>query len=147
VTLTPEEWRVFFLVNGHRSLREICQLAGNPDELGTLEILNRLLSGNLIGFASSRASPQDAADEEALETIKQRVGEPTARAVQAGTPTRIRRSDGARVVVSSQAVPYTSQTVVTWARLILQGDEPATAMVFPLTRETQTSAAAPKKTS
>ena len=49
MSLTPEEWSVFFLVDGRRSLEEICVLAGNPDELATLEILNRLRGVKLIG--------------------------------------------------------------------------------------------------
>jgi hypothetical protein len=59
VTLIPEEWQVLFVIDGRRSVGEICQIAGNPDELATLEVLNRLLAGNLIGFASPRASSPD----------------------------------------------------------------------------------------
>jgi len=54
LTLTPEEWRLLFLVDGRRSLREVCQLAGNPDELASLEVLGRLFSANLVGFAALR---------------------------------------------------------------------------------------------
>ena len=47
-TLTPEEWQVFFLLDGRRSLSEICRLAGNPDETATLQILWNLLRARLV---------------------------------------------------------------------------------------------------
>ncbi|MBK5255556.1 MAG: DUF4388 domain-containing protein [Vicinamibacteria bacterium] len=60
MSLTPEEWSVFFLVDGRRSLQEICELAGHADALTTLEILNRLRETNLIGLVSAdrRAPPE-----------------------------------------------------------------------------------------
>ena len=66
MSLTPEEWSVFFLVDGRRSLQEICVLAGNPDELATLEVLNRLREVKLIGIVASlprteAPRPSDAA--------------------------------------------------------------------------------------
>jgi hypothetical protein len=48
VTLTQEEWRVFFLIDGRRSLSEVCRLAGNPDELATLQVLYNLLSAKFL---------------------------------------------------------------------------------------------------
>ena len=71
MSLTKEEWSVFFLVDGRRSLQEICQIAGNPDELATLAILNHLRSANLIGLVvGERAveSPLLTAPEPARKT-------------------------------------------------------------------------------
>lgn len=56
LTLTPDEWRILFLIDGRRTLREVCQLAGNPDELASLEVMKRLLTSNLIGFSRSHLS-------------------------------------------------------------------------------------------
>ena len=39
--------RILFLVDGRRTAREICRLAGDPDELATLSVLCRLLQANL----------------------------------------------------------------------------------------------------
>ncbi len=48
VTLTQDEWQVFFLIDGRRSLSEICRLAGNPDELATLQILHNLVQAKFV---------------------------------------------------------------------------------------------------
>lgn len=216
VTLTPDEWQVFFLVDGRRSVREICQVAGNPDDLATLEMLNRLLSGNLIGFATVHApaavaapppaaaasdpapaaaralettapvpvsDPGPAATEEpafAQSTVKYKVMQPSANrspapseapdgvspvsppvpaaapppsAPAAGPPAapstpplvvaRPGRPTGdASVVVSRDAVQYTSRTVAISARLLLDHDGRQAA--FPLLGETHTVGRGPK---
>lgn len=143
VTLTPEEWRIVFLIDGHRSLREICQLSGNPDELASLEVLNRLLNANLIGFASPRhAAPAALADDDDAGTLAQWLTEPTAPAPKTGPPIQVGPAPGARgpsdapMVVTSQAVQYSAQTVALWARLVLEGT--AQTLTFPLTRESHT---------
>jgi hypothetical protein len=138
VTLTPEEWRVLFMVDGRRSLGEICQIAGNPDELTTLEILNRLLGGNLIGFASHRASspalrPPTAAVETKQHKVPTEPKKPPV--VGAGSSVSIVRDPGdASVVVSREAVQYTASTIALWARLDLLGEDQV--LSFPLTRDT-----------
>ena len=57
VTMTPEEWKVFFLVDGRRSLSEICRLAGNPDEMATLEILHRLVMAKFAAVLPPPIAP------------------------------------------------------------------------------------------
>lgn len=136
LTLTPEEWRILFLIDGRRSLREVCQLAGNPDELASLEVLNRLLSGNLIGFASaspSRESPLPPATPVSQTTPVPKTPPP---AVQEKPPAPAPRPMDAGVVVSKDAVNYDSQTIALWARLRLTRDGESRS--FPLSRETQT---------
>lgn len=147
VTLTPEEWRIVFLIDGHRSLREICQLSGNPDELASLEVLNRLLNANLIGFASPRALPAPSEEDEE-GTLALWLNEPTAPAPKGALPVQAGPAPGARgpsdapMVITSQAVQYTAQTVALWARLVLEGA--AQTLTFPLTRESHTLGRSPK---
>jgi hypothetical protein len=52
VTLTREEWQIFFLVDGRRSLSEICRLAGDPDELASLQILYNLVQAKFVAVAA-----------------------------------------------------------------------------------------------
>lgn len=136
VTLVPEEWRVLFMVDGRRSLREICQIAGNPDELTTLEILNRLLSGNLIGFASSRKSSTEPSlvTAPAGTALHKAVPEPKKQPVVETGSSGIRAQGDASVVVSRDAVQYTARTIALWARLDLLSEDQA--LSFPLTRDT-----------
>ena len=50
MTFTPEEWQVFFLIDGRRTVDEICRLVGNPDELATLRVLYRLLAAKFVAL-------------------------------------------------------------------------------------------------
>lgn len=61
VTFTPEEWQVFFLVDGRRSLREICHLVGNPDETATLQILHNLMLAKFITVIAAAPSEEPPA--------------------------------------------------------------------------------------
>ena len=137
LTLTPEEWQILFLVDGRRSLKEVATLAGNPDELASLQVLNRLLSGNLIGFASSRSSASIVSTPvEIAVTNAPLSGAAAGSGVRARPPAEARDRSDAAAVVSRAAVLYSSQTAAHLARLVLKRQgEPAS---FPLTLETQT---------
>lgn len=137
LTLTPEEWRILFLIDGRRSLREVCQLAGNPDELASLELLHRLLDGKLIRFAAARA-PGPEASSPLPPATPSGTGEAhrSPPAVQARSRAEARDSTDAGVVVSPKAVLYNSPTIALWARLVLKGPGPSQS--FPLAMETQT---------
>jgi hypothetical protein len=50
VTLLPEEWQVFFVVDGRRTVAEILRLVGNGDEVQTLQILRRLHAAKIVAF-------------------------------------------------------------------------------------------------
>lgn len=143
LTLTPEEWRILFLIDGRRSLREVCQLAGNADELASLEVLNRLLGGNLIGFASPRPAAPDAVAPAKDEALTQPTPGPVVvpPAVQARLPSEAHDRSDADVVVSPKAVLYSSQTMALWARLLLKDD--GLSRSFPLSMETQTLGRSP----
>jgi hypothetical protein len=56
-TLTGEEWSIFFLVDGRRSIREICRLVDEPDDQVTLQVLHNLIVANLVVLAAP-ASPE-----------------------------------------------------------------------------------------
>lgn len=164
LNLTPEEWRILFLVDGRRSLREICQLDGNPDELAPLEVLKRLFGGNLVGFAASRPPNPELARSstdanatvagprghvEILATVPRGQNlteleaagllspEIMAQGVQARVPTDARERSDADVVVNPKAVMYASETMALWARLLLAVND-GRARSFPLSMETQT---------
>jgi Domain of unknown function (DUF4388)/FHA domain len=140
VTLTPEEWQVYFLVDGRRSLSEICRLAGNPDELATLLVLRHLAVAKflrVVPAAAESVSPQD------LEPAGTRIGlahEPPASRSQVefstGPPAR-KIDDDTKDVVTPKAIQYLkASNTITVSRLVLLKDGAETS--FPLSRDTYT---------
>src|SRR2546425_9326329 len=59
--LTDEEWRLFFLLDGRRSVSEICRLMGTSDDRPTLQILSRLRAARFVGLVASRGAPPPGA--------------------------------------------------------------------------------------
>jgi|JI10StandDraft_1071094.scaffolds.fasta_scaffold32287_4 hypothetical protein len=169
LTLTPDEWRLLFLIDGRRTLREVCQLAGNPDDLGSLEVMKRLLTGNLIGFSRSHLSsssvpvmpPALAVQEPSVDGGSARDDGPDAprssasaadlsalvaevlfdARVEARPSADPRERSDAGVVVSPTAVQYSAQTMALWARLVLKAAGQTRS--FPLAMETQTLGRSP----
>ena len=148
VTLTREEWRVYFLVDGRRSLAEICRLAGNPDELATLQVLRNL---TVARFTTLRAAPLG---ETPSHPVIASGPEPATRLFVAGGPDEEghvprgavqvdfspgplsrRLDDDTREIVNPQAVQYLhASKKITVSRLVLLKDGADTS--FPLIRDT-----------
>jgi hypothetical protein len=140
VTLTREEWQVFFLIDGRRSLDEICRAAGNPDELATLQILYHLLIAKFVALHPPHLySPQaHAADVEAdgRQHLGAR-GEPHSGKVSvafgAHAPAQT-SPDDASGILNPKAMKYLQDAKkVTVSRLILVRDDGETS--FPLMRD------------
>jgi hypothetical protein len=143
VTMTPEEWQVFFLADGRRSLSEICRLAGNPDELATLQIIHHfVVSKMLMVVPPAPAAPlSDAAagvvDGEGTSLhLGAQAPLPAAVSVEFASAIRPAVSrDDTKKIVTAKAVQYLKDArSVTVSRLILlkQGSEAS----FPLTGDT-----------
>jgi hypothetical protein len=140
VTMTPDEWKVFFLVDGRRSLSEICRLAGNADEMATLEILHHLVMAKFVAVLP----PPPAVPAPAPGTV----GHPTrpvdgAPAPQAASTVQFksglrapRQPDDTHEIVTRKAVQYAGQQKASASRLMLMKEGGATS--FPLTRDTYT---------
>lgn len=149
MSLTPEEWSVFFLVDGRRSLEEICLLAGNPDELATLEILNRLRGVKLIGIVAPQPRTEGAIDvgaatsfgthEHTREPEKQPVSEMVSATPE--PPARPVRTADSASIVSPMAIQYAADRAPL-ARLVLEGTTPPVS--YPLQRDTYTLGRGPK---
>jgi hypothetical protein len=137
VTLTPEEWKIFFLVDGRRTLSEICRLAGNPDEEATLHVLYTLQRARFLTLVAARpaeqAPPPPPPPSDPLQTTRLQ-----APAVEFASPVRSpKQEDDTRQIVSRQAVQYLANVQeVTVSRLILVTDGRETS--FPLTGDTYT---------
>ena len=142
VTMTPEEWKVFFLVDGRRSLSEICRLAGNPDEMATLEILHRLVMAKFAAVLPPPAAPAPAPPTSAHPTqlageVKLPGGGPATVQFQSGVRAP-RQKDDTHEIVAKNAVQYVGQQgKATTSRLVLMKDGGGETS-FPLTRETYT---------
>jgi hypothetical protein len=148
VTLTQEEWRVFFLVDGRRRLSEICRLAGNPDELATLEVLHHLLQAKFIAVSVARAEAAQGASSAAARAEKEgtqrgvvEAGPPPQApadfSVEFNPPVARKLEDDTKEVVRPQAVPYPgSSSRITVSRLVMLAGGKETS--FPLTRDTYT---------
>ena len=109
VTLTPEEWKVFFLVDGRRTLAEISRLAGNPDELTTLQILHNLV---LAKFVAAPALPGPAPERwwrrtgAAPTAADGKLVPPPAPVVEFAAVVRPRPEDDTKEIVTPKAVQY-----------------------------------------
>ncbi len=148
ITLTQEEWQVFFLVDGRRSLNEICRLAGNPDELATLLILRHLVVAKFVLLTPALPAPMPVLPPvppgaEPLGTQKLMDGTPAPApapfSIEFSSPLPARRvEDDTKEVVRPQAIPYLgkAERKLTVSRLVLvkEGQESS----FPLTRDTYT---------
>jgi hypothetical protein len=149
VTLTPDEWRVFFLVDGRRSVSEICRTVGNPDELATLQIVYNLVQAKFVRLCPARSAGEDEAlpatsfGGKSLSTM---LLDPKAIAQAAAAPrveyspaepTRREEADDTKEIVNPKAQPYLSDVgKVTMSRLVLLKDGVETS--FPLVRDTYT---------
>jgi hypothetical protein len=148
VTLTPDEWRVFFLVDGRRSVSEICRTVGNPDELATLQIVYNLAQAKFVRLCPPRAGEE----EEPLPATSFGVKSPATMLIdpkavaQAATPkveyspaspARREEADDTKEIVNPKAQPYLEDAgKVTMSRLVLVKDGVETS--FPLVRDTYT---------
>jgi hypothetical protein len=156
VTLTQDEWRLFFLIDGRRSIREICHLAGNPDEATTLQILHNLLTARFVALGPAApdapASLPTVLPVEGGVTVKMpevKVASAAAPAVvpsvavapsvefNAGLAMRKLTADDTHEIVSKKAVAYLANAKkVTISRLVLVQDGAETS--FPLIRDAYT---------
>jgi pSer/pThr/pTyr-binding forkhead associated (FHA) protein len=140
VTLTPDEWKILFLVDGRRSLNEICRLAGDAEDQATLNVLYTLQMARFV----SVVAPGRPAEEEAPAPPPPAAADPQqtaklkAPAVEFASPVRSpKQEDDTRQIVSPKAVQYLANVQkVTVSRLILVTDGRETS--FPLTGDTYT---------
>jgi hypothetical protein len=143
VTLTPEEWNVLFLLDGRRSLGEICRLAGDVDEASTLQTLHALVRAR---FAIVVPPPPPGSAGESPVLIPE--VDPDATALKSSPSVRVsvefssgmrsaKLIDDTNEIVTPKAVAYLSNTgKITVARLLLVADGRETS--FPLGRDTYT---------
>ena len=143
VTLTPEEWNVLFLLDGRRSLGEICRLAGDVDEASTLATLHALVRAR---FAIVVPPPPPGSASEAPVLIPE--ADPDATSLKSSPSVRVsvefssgmrsvKLIDDTNEIVTPKAVAYLSNTgKITVARLLLVADGRETS--FPLGRDTYT---------
>jgi hypothetical protein len=145
ITMTPEEWQVFFLADGRRSLSEVCRLAGNPDEMATLLILHHLVMSKVLMVVPPAPPPvaqtaQDVPDNDGTSNVLEGQGPGTLMPVSVEFASAVKPPDSAddtKKIVTAKAVQYLKDAhKVTVSRLILlkQGSEAS----FPLTGDTYT---------
>jgi uncharacterized protein DUF4388/FHA domain-containing protein len=140
VTLTPDEWKILFLVDGRRTLSEVCRLAGNAEDQITLNVLYTLQMARFV----SVVKPARPAEDEAAASLPAAASDPHQTqklkppAVEFASPVRSpKQEDDTRQIVSPKAVQYLANVQkVTVSRLILVTDGRETS--FPLTGDTYT---------
>jgi pSer/pThr/pTyr-binding forkhead associated (FHA) protein len=148
-TLLPEEWQVFFLVDGRRSVNEILRLVGNGDEQQTLRILNRLKMAKIVGFTDAAAAEAEAASNEPRpvesgSTVKWVDGSPSPPEARPSVefmsdlPQQRKVEDDTQRIVNRQARAYLADVeTVTVSRLVLIKED-GTEASFPLIRDSYT---------
>jgi hypothetical protein len=146
VNMTPEEWKVFFLVDGRRTLSEICHLAGNVDEAMTLQVLHNLVRAKFVTVVPAPPSapaatlPPPVVVEAGHGT--QKMGEDRAGTVVGGVSVEFsdgqepKPEDDTKEIVTPKAVQYKTARKLTSSRLVLMKDGSETG--YPLTRDTYT---------
>jgi len=144
VNMTPEEWKVFFLVDSRRTLKEICQLAGNMDEAVTLQIIHNLVIAKLVAVVPAPTSAPTATiappQAESSPHATEKMGEtrpPQAVSVEFSTGQEPKEEDDTKEIVTPQAVQYKSTRKLTSSRLVLVNDGGGET-AYPLTRDTYT---------
>ncbi|MCU0240898.1 MAG: DUF4388 domain-containing protein [Vicinamibacteria bacterium] len=123
-TFTPEEWRIFFLVDGRRTLADICQLASDMGQPDTLAILHRLVKAKFLNLTSPPPEPAAGA---------QKAPEPPVSVLPAAPAPR--QPDDSREIVNPRAVQYQigdPHAIMAQFRIIAGGTERSLA----LTRDT-----------
>ena len=146
--MTPDEWKVYFLVDGRRSLSEICRLAGNPDELSTLQILHHLVKAKFVAVVNPPEDetpvPPAAPARDLDEQVPGRQRRPCRRrrpGVSVQFQDAARAPRWSRTTRRRSSPPRPSSTwrtakEVVSSRLVLVTGEGETS--FPLTRDTYT---------
>ena len=145
VNLTPEEWKVFFLVDGRRTLSEICHLAGSGDDALTLQILHNLVLAKFVTVVPAAASTPAATQPPPLAA---EAGHGTQKMVEDRGPSaggvsvefsegqEPKPEDDTKEIVSPKAVQYKTARKLAMSRLVLMRDGSETG--YPLTRDTYT---------
>lgn len=145
-TLTPEEWNVLFLLDGRRSLSEICRLAGDADEASTLQILHGLLRARFAVVVPPLPATPLASSAPVIIAVPD-TGDPFA-PKPAAAPVRVsvefptgmrslKVADDTKEIVTPKAVQYLSNAGnVTVSRLVLVAEGKETS--FPLARDAYT---------
>ena len=136
LALTEEEWRIFFLADGRRTVDDIIQVVG--DEPGTLAILSRLSRARLVIIVAAPAQGGEAARIGTSPPIP--APALVAPDVQFAVPRRASRSgkDDSHEFLSPAAKPWLGGggTPITVARLVLTVNGAETS--FPLVRDSYT---------
>jgi hypothetical protein len=147
VTMTPDEWKVYFLVDGRRNLSEICRLAGNPDELSTLQILHHLVKAKFVAVVNppEDETPVPPSAPGGVSTGKFQHGKSAPPAATSGVSVQFQDAarapkvepDDTKEIVTPKAVQYmANRKEVVSSRLVLVTAEGETS--FPLTRDAYT---------
>ncbi len=141
--LTQEEWRVFFLVDGRRTIHEICQLVAGAEDRPTLQILYRLLLARFVALAPVRrdhkpALPKEAAGTQKMPELRPEAS-PAAPAVEFSHAVPMRKpEDDTHEIVNRKAQQYLANASrLTVSRLILVSPD-ANEASFPLIRDSYT---------
>jgi len=145
VTLTPEEWQVFFLIDGRRTIDEICRAVGNPDELLTLRVLYRLVAAKFVALVAPPPAdtnlpapppPEKAATQAFIDGKLLTPTPATPYSVEFQSGPR-RPEDDTREIVTPKAIGYqqgAKQIEVSRLVLLKEGKEAS----FPLTKDSYT---------
>jgi hypothetical protein len=144
VSLTEEEWRVLFLVDGRRTAEEVCRLAGLGDNGEALAIVDRMLLARFLRLGPERL--EEAAQVVAIEVAlagpgtrelrdQGEAGPVASVAMGSSAPIDPKAEDDRRHLVQAEAVGYAERVKhVTLSRLIVQGQSGA-MNALPLNRD------------
>jgi hypothetical protein len=136
ITLTLDEWKILFLINGKRTLKELCQDAPDDDPLPVYRVVYGLLANKLIEAAPPPLPWDESRPNLNLTRPVAPVMDDTVRQAPAnfsGDSTVAEMPDDTSLLVSNEArLTYSDVVKKTVAQLnIVIGDGPGT--IVPLT--------------
>lgn len=131
ITLSLEEWKILFLINGQRSLDDLCR--NTDDRIGIYRVVYGLFANQLIEPLSSGARNLDDSDHGLTKPMAAVLDSTVRQApVNFGAESTLRemKDDDTSLLVSSEArLSYRDVVPATVAQLVI----PTDGTVFPLT--------------
>jgi hypothetical protein len=131
ITLSLDEWKILFLINGRRTLAELAQDAGD-DPLPVYRVIYGLFANKLIEITTRTPSPDDTGRTRPVtavleETMRQKPATFSADSTirEVSDDTNLLVSTGAKLSYKDVVKPTIAQLTIT------SGDE--TGLMFPLT--------------
>ena len=131
ITLSVEEWKILFLINGDRTLEELCHDA-KEDSFRVYRVVYGLLANNLIEAVTPQPDDADRPGTSPVAAMSDETMKQDLTSLFSGDSTVIEKSDDNALLVSPGAkLAYKDVVSTTLAQLhMVKGDTPGAAIAL-----------------